>query len=161
RGVEGSKIDATVTWSLERIAGKPKQKPELAIRADITVPERGLEVTWVMRRNTDKSAFATHVVSVTVQTPDKDHGMIRDLFGMLLGSSEESNPTALFASHEKADYNAFRSYLSPADFSMRVNDKLIRERSWIELRFTFRDGERAILAMDKGSSGARVFAAAL
>jgi hypothetical protein len=31
------------------------QPPELAIRADVAVPERKLAMTWSLRRNTDKS----------------------------------------------------------------------------------------------------------
>jgi hypothetical protein len=161
RGMQGDTVaTGTVTWTLEQVA-KPKQKPELAVRAEIVIPDRNLKLTWWMQRNTGKAAFATHVVAMTVHSPDESHGTIRDLFGMLLRSAADGKSTALFANHEKSGDGMFRSYLAPSDFAASQNDKLLRERSWFELRFTYADGKQGILAMDKGASGERVFAAAL
>jgi hypothetical protein len=42
-----------------------RQPPELAIRADVEVPERKLAMTWWLRRNTDKGLPATHTVEIT------------------------------------------------------------------------------------------------
>ena len=131
KGVQGDTVaTGTVTWTLEQIA-KPKQKPELAVRAEIAIPDRNLKLTWRMQRNTDKAVFATHVVAVTVQSPDESHGTIRDLFGMLLRPAADGKSTALFANHEKSGDGMFRSYLAPSDFAAYQNDKLLQGASLV------------------------------
>ncbi len=47
----------------------PNQPPELAIRADVEVPERKLTMTWSLRRNTDKTLPASHTVEIIFKLP--------------------------------------------------------------------------------------------
>src|SRR5690606_3752250 len=50
---QGKRFVGTVLWQTEMKAGAPGRPPDLAVRADIEVPERKMSVTWSLRRNTD------------------------------------------------------------------------------------------------------------
>jgi hypothetical protein len=60
----GDRFVSSVIWRTETVTSGPGQPPELAIRADIEVPERKLAMTWVLRRNTDKGLPASHTVEI-------------------------------------------------------------------------------------------------
>jgi hypothetical protein len=64
----GKRFVGSAIWRTEIVtpAGQP---PELAIRADIEVPERKLAMTFSFRRNIDKGLPATHTVEVTFKLP--------------------------------------------------------------------------------------------
>src|SRR5262249_12640974 len=42
----------------------PGQGPDVAIRADVEIPERKLAMTWSLRRNTDPGLPASHTVEI-------------------------------------------------------------------------------------------------
>src|SRR5262249_38796327 len=63
----GKRFVGSAIWRTETVTPGPGQPPELAIRADVEVPERKLAMTWSLRRNTDKSLPATHTVENHVQ----------------------------------------------------------------------------------------------
>ena len=58
----GKRFVGSAIWRTETVTPGPGQPPELAIRADVEVPERKLAMTWSLRRNTDKTLPATHTI---------------------------------------------------------------------------------------------------
>jgi hypothetical protein len=72
------------------------QPPELAIRADIEVPERKLAVTFSFRRNTDKGLPATHTVKILFKLPaDFPFGGISNVPGILMKQAESTRGAPL------------------------------------------------------------------
>jgi hypothetical protein len=65
----GKRFVGSAIWRTEMVTLAPGQPPEFAIRADIEVPERNLAMTWLLRRNTDKSLHATHTVEINFKLP--------------------------------------------------------------------------------------------
>ena len=55
----GKRFVGSAIWRTETVTPGPGQPPELAVRADVEVPERKLAMTWSFRRNTDKGLPAT------------------------------------------------------------------------------------------------------
>src|SRR5262249_46454902 len=51
----GKRFVGLAIWRTETITPGPGQSPDLAIRADVEIPERKLAMTWSLRRNTDPS----------------------------------------------------------------------------------------------------------
>ena len=47
----------------------PDQPPELAIRADVEIPDRKIAMTWSLRRNTDASLPASHTIEIMFKLP--------------------------------------------------------------------------------------------
>ena len=56
---KGKRYVGSALWRTETVSPGPGMAPELAIRADIEIPERRLRMTWSLRRNTDKALPAT------------------------------------------------------------------------------------------------------
>src|SRR5215831_7920967 len=65
----GKRFVVSAIWRTETVTPGPGQPPELAIRADVEVPERKLAMTWSLRRNTDKGLPATHTVEIMFKLP--------------------------------------------------------------------------------------------
>src|SRR6266487_3012270 len=87
--------------SLARRSGGPRpsrpgRPPELAIRADVEVPERKLAMTWSLRRNTDKGLPATHTVEIMFKVPpDFPAGGISNVPGILMKQAEQTRGVPL------------------------------------------------------------------
>jgi hypothetical protein len=65
----GKRYVGSAIWRTETVTPALGQPPELAIRADVEVPERKLAMTWSLRRNTDKGLPATHTVEIMFKLP--------------------------------------------------------------------------------------------
>ena len=74
----------------------PGQQPDLAIRADVEVPERKLAMTWMLRRNTDKRVPATHTVEITFKlSADFPSGGITNVTGILMKQTGQTRGVPL------------------------------------------------------------------
>src|SRR5262249_19807033 len=82
---DGKRVVGSAIWRTETVTPGPGQPPELAIRADVEVPERKLAMTWSLRRNTDKGLPATHTVEIMLKLPaDFPSGGISNVPGILM-----------------------------------------------------------------------------
>ena len=50
----GKRFVGNVVWRVENVSPSPSQPPDRVVRADITIPERNMQVTWTLGRNFDK-----------------------------------------------------------------------------------------------------------
>jgi formylglycine-generating enzyme required for sulfatase activity len=66
---QGRRYIGSAIWHVEAISPGPGLAPELAIRADVEIPERKMTVTWSLRRNTDKSLPASHTIEIMFKVP--------------------------------------------------------------------------------------------
>src|SRR6185312_1073447 len=66
---QGKRYVGSALWRTETISPGPGLAPELAIRADIEIPERKLRMTWSLRRNTDKALPASHTIEIMFTLP--------------------------------------------------------------------------------------------
>src|SRR5262245_58027444 len=92
----GKRFVGSAIWRTEIVTPGPGQPPELAIRADVEVPERKLAMTWSLRRNTDKGLPATHTVEIMFKLPaDFPSGGISNVPGILMKQAEQTRGTPL------------------------------------------------------------------
>jgi hypothetical protein len=66
---QGKPQVGSVVWRTETASPEPGQPLELAIRAELEVPERHIKMTMTIRRNTDKALPATHTVEIMFNLP--------------------------------------------------------------------------------------------
>ena len=66
---QGKRFVGSAIWRTERVSPGPNQPAELAIRADVEIPDRKLAMTWSLRRNTDPSLPASHTVEIMFRLP--------------------------------------------------------------------------------------------
>jgi hypothetical protein len=154
----GKRYTGTVVWSLENVAAGPGQPMDKAIRGDITIPERNMTVTFTLRRNTDKDLPASHTVSINFNVPaDFSHKGIQEIRGLLMKQSESTRGVALAGLSVKVTNGFFLIGLSASEGDVQRNIQMLKERGWFDIAIVYDDNRRAILAVEKGPQGERVF----
>jgi len=155
---QGRKIVGSVVWRTESVSPGPGRPPELAARADIKIPERGMIATLSLRRNSDQSLPASHVIEVkfTLQ-PQFPGGGIANVPGFLTKDSEQSRGKPLAGVAVKVSSGFFMFGLSAVDADRQRNLQMLKDEGWIDIAIYYSSGERAILAVQKGQTGVRVF----
>jgi len=157
----GKRFVGSAIWRTETISPGPGQPPELAIRADVDVPDRKLAMTWSLRRNTDQSLPASHTVEITFKLPpDFPSGGISNVPGILMKQAEQTRGVPLAGLAVKVTTGFFLIGLSASDADRDRNLQLLKERAWFDIPVVYNNNRRAILAIEKGTPGDRVFAEA-
>jgi hypothetical protein len=157
----GRQFVGTAVWRTDRVAPGPGQTPELAIRADVEIPEQRISLRWSLRRNDDKALPASHTVEIMFTLPaDFPHGGIANIPGVLMKQGESTRGIPLDGLAVKVTTNFFLIGLSSVDGPMQRNIQLLKERPWFDIPIVYGDGQRAIIAIEKGTPGERAFAEA-
>jgi hypothetical protein len=150
-----------VIWRTEMVSPAGAQTPELAVRADLEIPERRITMTMSIRRNTDPALPASHTVEIVFNLPaDFPFGGISNVPGILMKQAEQTRGAPLAGLAVKVTSGFFLVGLSAVDSEMQRNLELLRERSWFDIPIVYNNGRRAILAIEKGTPGERAFAEA-
>ena len=153
----GQQFAGSVVWRTESIKtdGKPE---ELAARADVDIPSRGLRMTMSLRRNLDPSLPASHVINLTFAVPaDFNGGGVANVPGVLMKSNQQAQGVPLAGLAVKVTDGFFLVGLASAALDRERNVKQLLERSWFDIPIVYGNQRRAILAIDKGEAGEQVF----
>ena len=155
------------------MAPAPGHPAEMTVRADVEVPERKLAMTWVLRRNTNQDLPITHTIELMFSVPaDSGFGGVAHVSGALSGFASTPHPTpqygqvvaggccagALSGSIIKVAPTSFLIGLSRLNAQRDL--ELLNERPRLDIHVVYGNGHRAIIAMEKGTSGERAFAEA-
>src|SRR6188768_351609 len=155
---QGKRYVGSALWRTETISPGPGLAPELAIRADIEIPERKLRMTWSLRRNTDKALPASHTIEIMFTLPaDFPEGGINNVPGVLMKQDEQARGVPLAGLAVKVTNGYFLIGLSAVDVDVQRNIQLLKERGWFDIPLVYTSGKRAILALEKGTPGTRAF----
>ncbi|MEX0852398.1 MAG: hypothetical protein WD036_03820 [Bauldia sp.] len=150
-------FDAAVTWSY--VADGPNG-PQ--ITANVDVPGRGMKVTISIRRNTDATLPASHLIEVVADTPADFPGeAIRNIPRFILKPSEDARGQPLLGAAATVAEGFFWIALSGVEADVKANLELLKTRGWIDVPMVYGTGQRAILTIEKGTPGERVFERAL
>ena len=157
----GKRFVGSAIWRTETVTPGPGQPPELAIRADVDIPERKLGMTWSLRRNTDKSLPASHTIEIMFKLPaDFPAGGISGVPGILMKQAESTRGVPLAGLAVKVTNGFYLIGLSNQDADRDRNLQLLKERGWFDIPVVYNNNRRAILALEKGTPGERAFAEA-
>jgi hypothetical protein len=156
---QGKRYVGSVIWRTETVSPGPGLAPELAVRADVEIPERHITMTWSLRRNTDPALPASHTIEIMFNLPaDFPGGGIANVPGILMKQSEQARGTPLAGLAVKVTNGFFLIGLSAVEADQQRNMQLLRERPWFDIPIVYTNGGRAILALEKGTPGDRAFA---
>jgi hypothetical protein len=156
---QGKRYVGSVIWRTETVSPGPGLAPELAVRADVEIPERHITMTWSLRRNTDQNLPASHTIEILFNLPaDFAGGGIANVPGIMMKQSEQQRGTPLAGLAVKVTNGFFLIGLSSVETDMQRNIQLLKERPWFDLPLVYTNGSRALLAMEKGTPGDRAFA---
>ncbi|MGY3506453.1 hypothetical protein [Bradyrhizobium sp. USDA 4471] len=155
---KGKQYVGSVVWRLEPIKASGNQKADVAVRADIEIPERKFKMTMSFRRNTDSSLPASHTAELTfILPPDFPGGSVSNVPGILMKSNEQARGTPLAGLAVKVTDGFFLVGLSNVDADRARNVQLLKERSWFDVPLVYANQRRAIIAIEKGAPGERAF----
>src|SRR6478735_8411925 len=155
---KGKQYVGSVVWRTEPIKATGNQKPDVAVRADIEIPDRKFKMTMSFRRNTDSSLPASHTAELTFILPqDFSGGGVSNVPGILMKSNEQARGTPLAGLAVKVTDGFFLVGLSNVEADRARNLQLLKERSWFDVPLVYVNQRRAIIAIEKGAPGERAF----
>jgi len=155
---KGKQYVGSVVWRTEPVKATGNQKPDIAVRADIEIPDRKFKMTVSFRRNTDSSLPASHTAELTfILPPDFAGGGVSNVPGILMKSNEQARGTPLAGLAVKVTDGFFLVGLSNVDADRSRNIQLLKERSWFDVPLVYTNQRRAIIAIEKGAPGERAF----
>ena len=131
---KGKQYVGTVVWRTEAIKGSGNAPGDLAVRADVDIPERKFKMTISFRRNTDTSLPASHTAELTFILPQNfDGGGVGNVPGILMKSNEQARGTPLAGLAVKVTDGFFLVGLSNVEGDRARNLQLLKERSWFDI----------------------------
>ena len=129
------------------MAPAPGHPAEMTVRADVEVPERKLAMTRPLRRNPNQDLPITYTIELMFSVPAaSSFGGVAHVSGTLSGSIIKVAPTSFLIG--LSALNAQRDL------------ELLNERPRLDIHVVYGNGHRAIIALQKGTSGERAFAEA-
>ncbi|MHB2267795.1 hypothetical protein [Aliihoeflea sp. PC F10.4] len=159
---EGSAETGTILWSLVQESPGGDLPPEAAIRAEVTVPARDLQLRMTIRRNGDQSLPASHIIEMIFLTPDNfEGGTIDNVLRIAMKDTEQAAGSPLIGIPAKIADGFFLVALSDSSAEQHANTNLLSRQSWIDVPIVYGSGRRALMTMEKGIPGDRVFQEAL
>jgi hypothetical protein len=156
---QGKRFVGSAIWKTEMVTPGPGAPPDLAVRADIEIPERRITMTFLIRRDINQVQQATsHTIEITFNLPaDFPFGGISNVPGVLMKQAEQTRGSPLGGAAAKVTSGYFLIGLSAVEGDMQRNLQLLKERGWFDIPIVYNNGRRAILAVEKGTPGERAF----
>ncbi|MCJ8144800.1 hypothetical protein MKI84_17910 [Ancylobacter sp. A5.8] len=148
----------SVVWSTDTFSPGDGMAPDIGIKAEITIPDRGIKATLRLRRNQDASIPASHIVEIQYELPPNfDLGNVQNVPGIRAKASEGAQGAPLTGLAVRVAPGYFLIGLSALDIERQRNLGLLITRNWIDLPMVFENGRRAILVLEKGVPGDQAF----
>ncbi|CCE97230.1 conserved hypothetical protein [Sinorhizobium fredii HH103] len=155
-------VPGAVAWSIKEESPGGDAKPEPAIQAQITVPDRGFTALMTIKRNVDPSLPASHVIEFVFSLPENfEGGAIEGVQRVSMKRTEQDRGDPLIAVPAKITDDFHMIALNDFAEAVGSNTELLRSRSWIDIPITYRNGRRALLTLEKGASGTEAFGKAM
>jgi len=157
---KGQQYVGSVAWrsDVPRLTGL---SDDAAVFADIDIPARKIKMTLTLKLNVDKSLPASHLIELTFHVPpDFVGGGIGNVPGLLLKSNEAARGVPLAGLSVKVRDGFFLVGLSNVAADRERNLRLLVEREWLDIPIVYSNNRRAIIAIEKGTSGEEAFKAA-
>ena len=155
-------INGTVSWRTETVSPGPGRSPELAVRAEVDIPDRKMKVVFSIRRNPEASGSASHYVEVQFVGNDS-FGGIAQVPVVRLKNNEAAQGFPLTGISIRIVQGLFLIGLSNVEIDRDRNLQALRTQPWIDIPFIYDNGRRSVVAFEKGPQGekamAEVFAA--
>lgn len=131
--------------------------PTLVGKANI--PARNLAVDVLIRKNSDASLPASHLMEVNFRVTDSFiGGSIAGLPGVLLKNEELVQGTPLVGASARVVGNSFLFALSASPADITANSNLLTSRKWMDLALIYATGKRAIITLEKDAAAETMFA---
>jgi hypothetical protein len=123
-----------------------------------SIPARNLGVDITIRKNSDPSLPASHLMEVDFKVSDTFiGGTIATLPGVLLKDEELVPGTALVGASARVVGNSFLFALSATPADATTNTDLLENRRWMDLAVVYGTGRNAIITLEKDDAAQALF----
>ncbi|RVC17385.1 hypothetical protein EN879_31735, partial [Mesorhizobium sp. M7A.F.Ca.AU.002.02.1.1] len=155
---QGSAEPGNIVWSLVQESPGGDLPPEPAIRAEATIPGKDIQLRMTIRRNTDQTLPASHIIEMIFLTPDGfEGGGVDNILRVAMKASEQDAGSPLIGIPAKIADGFFLVALNDTKADEDANMTLLRGQDWIDVPVVYKTGRRALLTMEKGIPGEKVF----
>ena len=157
-GAQGNTPKATqarVVWRLDAVNAGQGQPLQTVVRATVDAPEAGLSLAMVLRRNTDATLPASHIIELTFTSSDPNR-TVRDVGLIQFKDDESGRGSPVSGLPVPVRDNLFLIGLSNLKADIERNTDLLLKRNWVDLPLRYANGNRAILTFEKGNAGEKV-----
>ncbi|MGN6103243.1 MAG: hypothetical protein ACTHOR_19065, partial [Devosia sp.] len=146
-------FSGTVEWS----KGTDEMgQPTLIGKA--TIPARNLGVSVLIRKNSDPTLPASHLMEINFSVTDSFiGGAISGLPGVLLKNEELVQGTPLVGASARVVGNSFLFALSSSSQDEATNKDLLTSRKWMDLAIIYATGKKAIITLEKDDKAQQLF----
>lgn len=159
---QGSAEPGNIVWSLVQESPGGDLPPEPAIRAEATIPGKDIQLRMTIRRNTDQTLPASHIIEMIFLTPNGfEGGGVDNILRVAMKGSEQDAGSPLIGIPAKIADGFFLVALNDTKADEDANLTLLRGQDWIDVPVVYKTGRRALLTMEKGIPGEKVFDEAL
>lgn len=155
---DGTADDGATVWSLVQESPGGDAPAEAAIRGEVTIPSRDLQLRMTIRRNADASLPASHIVEMIFITSGTfEGGGVDNVLRIAFKQSEADAGAPLIGIPAKIADGYFLVALSDNDNERNQNTQLMLRQNWIDVPISYKSGRRALVTMEKGVPGNKVF----
>lgn len=151
-------FEGTVTWKTETVSAGPGLPPDIGIRGEITIPERQMKMSFVLRRNNDQTLPASHTIELSFTLPpDFPFEGIGNVAAIRAKPNQQGQGVPLAGLLVKVNPTLFLVGLSLTPSDRQRNLALLQLSSWFDVPLVYTNDKRAIIAFEKGEAGKQVF----
>lgn len=152
-----NRIEASVGW---RFVANGAAGPELVANFDI--PATGANIRLSMRKNTDATLPASHIIEVTTSPPRDFPGKaVTEVGQLVVKLAPEAEGVPLIGDVAEISDGIFWIGLSAVPSDTEVNLRLLTLGAFFDLPLTYKSGQHATLTFEKGRTGVASFEQAL
>jgi hypothetical protein len=146
----------SVIWRTENTSPGPGQPPDLALKAEIEIPERQIRASLTLRRNLDQALPVSHTLEILFSTPaDFPPGGIANLIDVGMQEASQTRGAPFRGTSVKVTNGFFLLGLIANEIDLRRNILILKEGAWMQVRMTYNNGQAGLLVVEKGVPGDR------
>ena len=152
-------------WRVDTVSAGEGQPLETALRGDIDLPDAGLTLTLLLRKNSDLTLPASHILQMTFGKTANivDNQRIVKDAGVPQFKQDEATlrGTPLAGLPVPITEGVFLVGLSNVPSDVTRNLDLLATKMWFDIPIRYSNGRKAVLAVEKGLPGERAVSEAL
>jgi hypothetical protein len=155
---DGTVDQGAVVWSVVQDSPGADQPAEAAVRAEVDIPEKGVKLKLTIKRNGDKTLPASHIIEMAFSTPEGfEGGSIEGVQRVTFKDTEQAPGNPLVGVPANFGDGFFLIALTDEKSAVDANLALMTRQSWIDIPLTYKSGRRALISIEKGIPGDKVF----
>jgi hypothetical protein len=157
---EGTADNGSTVWTLVNESPGNDLPPEPAIRAEVNIPSKNVQLKMTIRRNADKTLPASHIIEM-IFLGNFEGGGIESVLRVALKGSEAAPGNPLIGIPARITDGYFLIALSSSQAERNTNLELLLRQSWLDIPIVYKSGRRALVTLEKGVPGDKVFQEAI